>query len=101
MAGKYADGFDENGQWTADTANAALERSGYIACLGQVPDWMKRELDKLVRAGRLAKWRGHFNTGHRGFGMGPLKTIYGYPEIGETAADIDRGMIELRQRRAA
>jgi hypothetical protein len=101
MAGQYADGFDENGQWEASLGNLALEQSGYIVCLGQVPEWMKRQLDAHVRAGRLAKWKGHFNTGHRGFGMGPLKTIYGYPEIGEAAAEIDRGMVELRQRKAA
>jgi hypothetical protein len=88
MAGIYADYLDENGQWTADTFNSALEKSGYVVDLGQIADWMKPQLAKFIKAGRLVKYRGYWNTGHAAFGMGPLKTIYAYPEVAESAADI-------------
>ena len=101
MAGIYADGFDENGQWEASTANAALAKSGHIVALGQIPDWMKKQLDAHAKAGRLVKYRGHFNTGQRTFGMGPLKTIWALPEIAEEAAIIDAGIEARCQRRVA
>lgn len=38
----------------------------------------KRELERLVRQGRIAKWRGRwFPIAGAPFGIGPLKTCYG------------------------
>ena len=101
MAGIYADGFDENGQWEASMGNLALEQSGQIIDLGQVPDWMKRRLNAHAKAGRLVKHRGYWDTGHAGFGMGPLKTIWSYPEVAEAAADLEHGLAARRARKAA
>lgn len=85
MAGIYADGFDENGQWEAETGNLALEKSGAIVDLGQVPGWMKKQLDQRAKEGRLVKYKGYWNTLLTFAGMGPKKTIWAYPEIAKAA----------------
>lgn len=81
---KYADGFDENRQWKAAMGNLALE-DGSIVELGQVPDWMKKQLDAAAKAGRLVKYRGHWDTLLAFAGMGPKKVIWADPEIAEAA----------------
>lgn len=81
MAGKYREGLDENGQWEAELGNLALEQSGAIVDLGQVPAWMKRQLDKGAKEGLLVKYRGYWNTLLTFTGMGPLKTIWATPEM--------------------
>lgn len=50
--------------------------------IGQVKGAWKRALDHEVRAGRLVKWRGYWHpTPGAPWGIGPLKTCYGRPEI--------------------
>lgn len=85
MAGIYRDGLDENGQWEAATGNLALQQNGAIVDLGQVPAWMKKQLDKQAKEGRLVKYRGFWNTLSPVMGMGPLKTIWATPEIAAVA----------------
>ena len=55
--------------------------AGEIICnTGQVSATAARQLDKLVRAGKLAKWRGYwYPTPGANFGIGPLKTCWGLP----------------------
>lgn len=89
MTGAYRDGFDANGQWEASMGNLALEQSGAIVDLGQVPPWMKKQLDAHTKAGQLVKYRGHWDTLLTFVGMGPLKTIWACPEIAE-AAGVER-----------
>jgi hypothetical protein len=85
MAGIYRNGLDENGQWEASMANHALERDCAIVDLGQVPAWMRKQLDARVKSGELAKYRGHWNTLSPVYGMGPLKTIWATPEVATVA----------------
>ena len=55
-----------------------------IANIGQIDAAGKRALEREVRAGRLAKWRGAWfpQTGAP-YGMLPFKTCYGTPEMKE------------------
>jgi hypothetical protein len=49
-----------------------------IPMIGQVSDLQRRALDKAVRAGIIAKWRGYwFPIAGASWGIGPLKTCYG------------------------
>jgi hypothetical protein len=63
-------------EWTAATAEYAIETSGYVVDIGQVTPVAKKWLDQQVKAGELVKYRGYWNTLSRAHGMGPLKTIY-------------------------
>lgn len=85
VAGKYREGLDENGQWTRETGLLALETSGAIVDLGQVPGWMRKQLDATAKTGALIKYRGHWDTLLIFTGMGPLKDIWALPEIAEAA----------------
>src|SRR5690242_19425877 len=85
MAGQYADGIDANGQWEASMGNLALEKNGSIVDIGQVPAWMRRDLNKLAKTGKLIKYRGHWDTLLPFAGLGPLKTIWALPEIAQAA----------------
>lgn len=85
MSRIYREGLDQNGQWEAEMGNRALREQGAIVDLGQVPVWMRKQLDAEVAAGRLAKYRGHWNTLSPAHGIGPLKTIWARPEIAEVA----------------
>lgn len=77
---------------TYDRLNAALEGT-VIVNIGQVTLGEKRVLDQAVRAGKLAKWRGHWFP-HAGapHGIGPLKTCWGTPEVAAYFADMKRGI---------
>lgn len=56
-----------------------------VVNIGQVTDKEKRELDKLVKLGVLAKWRGHWHPlPGANFGLGPPKTCWGLPEYRES-----------------
>lgn len=59
--------------------NEAL--AGTVICnIGQVDKETQRALDKLVRAGTLAKWRGYwYPTPGANWGIGPLKSCWGLP----------------------
>ncbi len=53
-----------------------------VVNIGQIDDATKRAFDREVRAGRLTKWRGHWHpVAGASFGIGPLKTCYGLPEV--------------------
>lgn len=55
-----------------------------IVNIGQVSPAEQSALNKAVRAGKLAKWRGHWHpVAGAPFGIGPLKTCWGLPAIAE------------------
>ena len=87
--------------WFPESALAdVLAGRDVVADIGQVKGAWRRQLEKEIRAGRLTKWKGHWypNAGSP-WGMGPLKTCYGIPEIAEHFAAL-RASFE-KQRRAA
>lgn len=57
--------------------------NGEVICnIGHISPETERALNKLVRTGELAKWRGHwYPTSGAPWGIGPLKTCWGLPEI--------------------
>ena len=57
-------------------------RRSVIPDIGQIDHQSKLALNRMVRAGEIAKWRGRWfpEAGAR-WGIGPLKTCYGPPEI--------------------
>lgn len=85
MADRYAEGFDENGKWTLASAYEALRDQGAIVKMGMITPAVARSLDRLVAAGKLVKYRGHWDTLLPFVGMGPLKTIWVVPELGHLA----------------
>jgi len=74
--------------WKQAEAYEAIKVSGYAVDIGQVGPEAKRALDSLARQGVVVKYRGHWDTGHAAFGMGPLKTIWAVPHIADQAAKI-------------
>lgn len=49
-----------------------------IVNIGQIAPQTVRQLDKLVRAGTLVKWRGYwYPVAGASFGIGPLKSCWG------------------------
>lgn len=70
-------------EWFPEQAlREVLAGERVVPDIGQVKGAWKAALEKEVRAGRLAKWRGYWHP-HAGapWGIGPLKTCYGRPEI--------------------
>ena len=52
-----------------------------IVNIGQIAPDTEKQLNKLVRAGALAKWRGKwYPVAGASFGLGPDKTCWGLPE---------------------
>lgn len=85
MAGIYREGLDENGQWEESLGNLALEKHGAIVDIGQVPAWMRKQLNAQAKAGALVKYRGYWDTLLPYAGIGPLKTIWAIPAIARAA----------------
>lgn len=58
-----------------------LLNGGVIVDIGQITKDQAKQLDKWVKMGQLAKWRGYWypNAGAN-FGIGPLKSCWGLPE---------------------
>jgi len=78
-----------------DQLNRALEGE-VVVNIGQVGPLSRKALDRAVRAGKLAKWRGYwFPIAGASFGIGPLKTCWSTPEVAAQFADMKRG-IEAR-----
>lgn len=62
-----------------------------IVNIGQIAPDTEKQLNKLVRAGTLIKWRGYwYPVAGASFGIGPLKTCWGlaskYAPADEVAA---------------
>lgn len=72
--------------WVPESALAdVLSGADVVANIGQVKGLWKSMLDREVRAGRLAKWRGKwFPVAGAHFGLGPDRDCYGTPEIAES-----------------
>lgn len=62
--------------YTLGHALAQIEERGAVPNIGQIDGVVKTDLERLVRQGRLRKYRGYWNTLSPDFGIGPLKTIY-------------------------
>lgn len=74
---------------TLQQAETMLNEQGAIVNIGQVGPTLKKALEKAVREGRLAKYRGHWDSMRAAFGIGPLKTIYALPEFAAYVAESD------------
>lgn len=58
-----------------------------IPNIGQIPHRERLALERAVRAGTVAKWRGFwFPVAGSQMGVGPLKTCYGPPRLRELFA---------------
>lgn len=54
---------------------------GGIPDIGQITPEIATVLKRLVKTGKLATYRGYWNTLLPFAGIGPLKTIYALPEV--------------------
>lgn len=64
---------------------AAAMAGGVVVNIGQLKAKDKYLLDAAVKRGKLAKWRGHWwPVSGASYGIGPLKTCYGLPEVKES-----------------
>lgn len=67
-----------------------------VVSIGQVSPVMRAVMDRAVRAGKLAKWRGKwFPLAGAPFGLGPDKTCWSTPEVAAQFAEMKHG-IEAR-----
>ena len=67
---------------TRDQAVEIVESGQVIACIGQLDDGTRRELERLAKRGIIAKWRGYWHpVAGAPWGIGPLKTCYGVAAI--------------------
>jgi hypothetical protein len=72
-----------------NTIYSDIEAGGVIVNIGNIDVATARTLDKLVKAGTLAKWRGYwFPVAGAQFGIGPLKTCWALPHIKEQVSNI-------------
>lgn len=80
-------------EWVPEGVYAAvLAGEDVIPNIGQVTGLWKQMLERDVRAGRLAKWRGKwFPVAGAPYGLGPDKTCYGVPALRDYFADQARG----------
>lgn len=71
--------------WFPESALAdVLAGRDVIPNIGQVKGVWKRQLEKEVKAGRLAKWKGKwYPVAGASWGLGPDKTCYGTPALKE------------------
>lgn len=69
-------------RWANETLIEKAHRGEVIVDIGHISLANARFLNREVRAGRLAKWRGYWFP-HPGapWGIGPLKTCWGLPAI--------------------
>lgn len=81
-------------EWFPESVLAdVLAGEKVIPNIGQVRGVFKNVLEKEVRAGRLAKWQGHWHPSPGApWGIGPLKTCYGTPEIRDMYAEAKAGL---------
>lgn len=68
-------------EWTLDLALQRIAERGCVVSIGQLDARLRRQLDKLVASGEIAKWRACWNAPLGGFGLGQPRTIYGRPEL--------------------
>lgn len=70
-------------EWFPEEAlREVLAGRDVIPNIGQVKGVWKRQLEKEVKAGRLAKWKGKwYPVAGASWGLGPDKTCYGTPEL--------------------
>jgi hypothetical protein len=71
---------------TAQQIEAQLNESGAIANVGQIAADEVRLLNEAAKAGRLIKYRGHWDSLHPSFGIGPLKACWALPSMADAIA---------------
>ena len=65
-----------------NTALSEITKGGVVVNIGQIDHRTERALNKLVKSGTLAKWRGKwFPVRGASFGIGPDKTCWALPSI--------------------
>lgn len=63
---------------------AEIHGGEVVPNIGQIDDAARKSLERLVKLGAVAEWRGKwFPQAGSPFGMGPDKTCYGLPEVAE------------------
>lgn len=67
--------------FTTEVIESWIAEHGCIAMIGQVDAPERRQLERAVKNGRLAKWRATWTAPLGGYGIGPLKTVYGLPHL--------------------
>lgn len=77
-------------EWVPEDLYASvLAGEKVVADIGQVEGLWKEMLERDVRAGRLAKWKGKWHpVAGAPFGLGPDKTCYGVPAIRDHFAEL-------------
>lgn len=73
---------------TREQAQEIIGRGDVLVNIGQVDAALQKSLDLSVKTGLIVKWRGYWHPvpgAH--FGIGPLKSCYGLPEVAEHFAD--------------
>ena len=87
---------------TYEQVMESLCRSDVIVNIGQIDAATQRKLEKMVRAGTVKKWRGHwFPIAGAPCGIGPLKTCYGIEPAHDWAVASGPKAIEVWNRMAA
>ncbi len=88
-------------EWFPETALAdVLAGNDVVPDIGQVKGAWKRALEREVRAGRLAKWRGKwFPTAGAPWGIGLDKTCYGTPELRDYFVEAKAGLRHINDNR--
>ncbi|WP_155262918.1 hypothetical protein [Sphingomonas segetis] len=62
--------------WTIESAEAALLNGERLVNIGQFSRELVARLNRAAKAGRIVKYRGHWDTHHPSIGIGALKSIY-------------------------
>lgn len=77
---------------THNFLNDALDGQ-VVVDIGQITPVMKAVMDRAVRAGKLAKWRGKwFPLAGASCGIGPDKTCWSTPEVAQFFVEMKDGI---------
>lgn len=69
---------------TKEHAETTLGHGEVLVDIGQIGADLQKSLDLAVKRGMIVKWRGYWHpVAGAHFGIGPLKSCYGLPEVGE------------------
>ncbi len=76
---------------TTSQIEAMINEDGAVVNIGQIGPVEARMLDKLAKQGVLFKYRGHWDTLSPDFGIGPLKSIWAWPQHPRFVAEHETG----------
>lgn len=77
---------------TACQLDEMIAERGGVPNIGQITPTVQRHLERRVRRGELAKYRGYWTTLTPAYGFGPLKTIYAVPAFAAHVAEMAAGI---------